>query len=182
MASTIHVSNAVIQSITSENNTTFVTISYIERTNGQRAENIVRLVVGRHTSILDENGNFIRVNSLTSGMTVDTVFSSAMTRSIPPQANAFMIRIVARPIPDNITNGRILEINRENRSFTATSDGNFSSIIRFNVPTNALIFNRNQRPITFSQLLPGMRVRVRHASFMTASIPPQTTALEIQVL
>ena len=29
---------------------------------------------------------------------------------------------------------------------------------------------------------PGLRVRVRHATFMTASIPPQTTAFEIQIL
>ena len=34
----------------------------------------------------------------------------------------------------------------------------------------------------FSRLFPGLRVRVRHANFMTASIPPQTTALEVRVI
>ena len=55
-------------------------------------------------------------------------------------------------------------------------------MIRFNVPEDVLIFDRLGRRINFSKLVPGMRVRVRHATFMTASIPPQTTAFEIRVL
>lgn len=38
------------------------------------------------------------------------------------------------------------------------------------------------RPMNFSGLVSGLRVRVRHAAFMTASIPPQTTAFEIRVV
>lgn len=86
------------------------------------------------------------------------------------------------PLSDNITTGRIINIDRENRSFTTISDGNLSSVIRFNVPMNVLILDRNRRIINFSRLVPGLRVRVRHASFMTSSIPPQTTAFEIRVL
>ena len=47
---------------------------------------------------------------------------------------------------------------------------------------NVTIIGRNGRQIPFSDLRVGMRVRVRHANFMTASIPPQTTAYEIWVL
>ena len=36
--------------------------------------------------------------------------------------------------------------------------------------------------IDFNGLVPGMRVEVRYANFMTNSIPPQTTALEVKVL
>ena len=182
MVSTLHITNAIIEEISSDNNTNFVTISYMDPSNRRRTEQTVRLVVGRNTSILDENGNFIPFTSLTSGMTVNVVFSSAMTRSNPPQASAFMIRVVNRPISDSITFGRILNIDRQNRSFTVIDDGNLSSVIRFNVPADALIFDRGRRPINFSWLIPGMRVRVRHASFMTASIPPQTTAFEVRVL
>ena len=112
----------------------------------------------------------------------NAVISSAMTRSIPPQATAFMIRIVRRPRQDNITVGRILDINRQNRSFTTISDKNFSSVIQFNVSSDAIILDRSGRRVNFSRLLPGMRVRIRHATFMTASIPPQTTAFEIRIL
>lgn len=83
---------------------------------------------------------------------------------------------------DNITIGRIINVDRESRSFTTISDRNLSSTIRFNVPMNARIFDMFGRPIPFHRLIPGLRVRVRHAAFMTASIPPQTTAFEIRVI
>lgn len=91
-------------------------------------------------------------------------------------------QIANRPMPDNITIGRIMDIDRGNRSFTTMSGRNPSSIIRFNVPTDALILNRFGRRMNFSNLMPGMQVWVRHATFMTASIPPQTTAFEIRVM
>ncbi len=85
------------------------------------------------------------------------------------------------PPQTNVTTGAILEIDRQNRSFTTISNGNPFSITRFNVPNNAFIFDRMGRPMDFNRLTPGMRVWVRHANFMTFSIPPQTTAFEIRV-
>lgn len=177
-----HISNGTIENITTENNANFVTISYTERQNNREVPRTVRLVVGRNTTVLDENGNFVPARTLATGMIVNAVVSSAMTRSIPPQTAAYLVRIVSRAMTDNIVTGRILEVDRENRSFTAAGDRNLSSIIRFNVPENAAIFGRGGREMNFSRLMPGMRVRVRHAPFMTASIPPQTTAFEIRVL
>lgn len=87
----------------------------------------------------------------------------------------------ACPPQNDITVGAILEVDRQNRSFTTISNGNPFSIIRFNVPNNAFIFDRFGRPLDFNRLIPGMRVWVRHANFMTFSIPPQTTAFEIRV-
>lgn len=87
-----------------------------------------------------------------------------------------------RPPRGNVTVGRIINIDRRNRSFTTISDGNVSSVIRFNVTPHALILTRDGVPVNFSRLRPGLRVRVRHANFMTASIPPQTTAFEIWIL
>lgn len=177
-----HISNGTIENITTENNTFFVTVSYNNRTNNRGTPQTARLVVGRNTTVLDENGNFVPASVLRTGMVVNAVVSSAMTRSIPPQTVAYLIRIVRRPMADNTTVGRILEVDRQNRSFTTASNINPASIIRFNVPENATIFGANGRRMNFSGLMPGMRVRVRHAAFMTASIPPQTTAFEIRVL
>ena len=180
--SIINISDATIDNISRKNNTTFVTISYTDCINCRPSAQILRLVVTNSTLILDENGNIIPVTDLRKGMTINAAYSSATTRSIPPQATAFMFRIVRRPIPDSITVGRIINIDNNNRSFTVLSDGNAPTVIQFNVPDNARIFGLNDRPINFTQLMPGMRVRVRHASFMTASIPPQTTAFEIRVI
>lgn len=180
-SATINVSDAVIEDISTDNNTTFVTISYTEDKNRRRNQT-VKLVVGNNTLVLNEAGNTIPTSALRTGMTVNAIFSSAMTRSIPPQANAFVIRIVRRPLSDEISTGRIINVDRKARTFTTMQDRDISSIIQFNVPTNARIFDIFGQPMNFSRLTPGLRVRVRHAAFMTASIPPQTTAFEIRVI
>lgn len=178
----INITNGTIEDISSERNATLITVTYMDGSGNRGNQQTVRLVVGPRTIILNTNEVPVPVSALREGMTINAFFSSAMTRSIPPQANAYLIEIVSRPQQDNITIGRILDIDRNNRSFSTISDRDFSSIIRFNVPEEARIFDRIGRPINFSRLSPGMRVWVRHANFMTASIPPQTTAFEIRVL
>lgn len=178
----LHITGGLIEEIDSDRNNTFVTISYTDCVNCNRRDQRVRLVVGNNTVIMDESGRRIPARELRVGMTVDATFSSAMTRSIPPQATAYMIRVVSRARQENVTEGRITDINRRNRSFITISDGRNTSVIQFNVSENTVILNSAGRPINFANLMPGMRVRVRHASFMTASIPPQTTAFEVRVL
>jgi len=177
-----HLTNGTIENITAERGTTLALVTYMGRLGNQRDEQTVRLVVGPRTVILNTRGEPIPASALRERMTINASFSSAMTRSIPPQATAYLIRIVGRPMPDNITIGRILDINRNNRSFTTMTDRDFSTVIRFNTSDNTRFFDRFGRPIEFSRLNPGMRVRVRHANFMTASLPPQTTAFEVRVL
>lgn len=178
----IHASNATIEEISSERGTTFVTITYADGSGGRRNEQTVRLIVNSRTLILNTNENPVPVTTLRVGMTINAVFSSAMTRSIPPQATAYLIEIVRRQSREEVTIGRILDINRNNRSFTTISDRDLSSIIRFNISENTRILDRFGRPVNFSRLTPGMRVQVWHANFMTASIPPQTTAFEVRIL
>ncbi len=181
--SIVRISDGVIENINRDSRNTLLTVTFTERINNRRTDQTIILVVSNNTTILDEHGRPTPAHTLGVGTTIDAVASSAMTRSIPPQSSAFFIRITNRPLPDDmITTGRIVDVDRQNRSFTTIHDGNPSSIIRFNVSENAIILNRNGRSIDFSRLTPGMRVRVRHATFMTASIPPQTTAFEIRVL
>ena len=182
MVSVNHISNGTIEEIRFDNNVAYITISYIDFINRRRTERTLTLAAGRNTTILDERGNFVPASTLRTGMMINAVTSSTMTRSIPPQTSAFLIRILSRPLSDVTTGGRIVDIDRQNRSFTAIADGNLSSVTRYNVDENARIIGRNGRPMNFSMLMPGMRVRIRHAAFMTASIPPQTTAFEIRVL
>lgn len=86
-------------------------------------------------------------------------------------------------VPANTIVGKILERDRKHRFLTVLSETDTPArVIRFAVPCDTPIINRAGRYISFSLLVPGMRVQVHHAVFMTASIPPQTTALEIKVL
>lgn len=178
------ITDGIIEEITSDNNTTFLTVTYSECTSCPGADQSVRLAVGNNTLILNENGFPMQARALEEGMTINAAFSSAMTRSIPPQSPAYVIRVVNRPMAENsqTTIGRIMDIDRQNRSFTTIGNRNLSSIVRFNVPEDARIFDRSGRPMDFSRLIPTMMVKVRHANFMTASIPPQTTAFDIWVL
>ena len=177
----VNISNAVIEEISSDRNTTFVTVRIRD---GRRGNETLRLVVSDRTMILNPNGRPVPVRELRVGMIVDATVSSAMTRSIPPQTAAYVIRIVRRPgqREEQISEGRILEIDRGRRNFTTIRDRELSTMIRFQVPENTPVFDRMGRPMDFAGLRPGMRVRVRHANFMTASIPPQTTAFEVRVL
>ncbi len=197
-STTINITNGIIETIESSQQNTLITVSYTELIDSRPANQSIRLVVNSNTFIVDERGSEITPRDLQTGMTINAIVSSAMTRSIPPQTNAFVIHVIrravrptppsperpnpGRPIPSETTTGRILNIDRQNRSFTTISDGNLSSIIKFNVPQNTVILGRNGTPINFSMLVPGLEVRIRHASFMTASIPPQTTAFEVRVL
>ena len=178
----LHFSRGTIEEIMAEGNNLLVTVSYRECRNCNQSEEKIRLVVGNSTVVVDESGYRVSENELVEGMVINANYSAAMTRSIPPQAVAYLIRIVSRPEALNVTIGRIIDVDRQNRSITTISDRNMSSVIRFIVPEDAVIQNLLGRPIRFSELVPGLRVRVHHAEFMTASIPPQTTAFEIRVI
>lgn len=175
----ISITNATITEVSSQGDTTFVTITYM---NEEGNEQTVKLAAGPQTIVLGTNGIPVPATILGEGMRVSATFSSAMTRSIPPQSTAYVIMITAWPLPEGITQGSILSVDRRNRSFILIDNNDASMAIQFNVPEDTLIYDRFGRPVNFSYLNPGLYVQVRHANFMTASIPPQTTALEIQVL
>ena len=184
----ITVERAMIDNVTvpGQNRSGSVTIVYRENQvvdggRGRRGNEIqtVQLNVGPNTRILDERGFQIRLRDLQEGMIVNAIFSAAMTRSLPPQAQAFQIQVVRRERQSQVTQGRIVDINNRDR-FIVTFRGQNGT--RFNVTPDTVITDENGQRIRFRDLRLGMRVRVTHANFMTASIPPQTTAFSIEVL
>ncbi len=176
------VSNAIIEHISFDRNAGLVTISYNNCPNCRNQNHQIVLIVNNNTVILNEVGVQISFRELTIGMMINAVFSSAMTRSIPPQAQAFQIQVISRIPSYETTTGRIIQIDSQNQAVTTMSDFTPSSVIRFNLSPDTVILNQRGRAIPFSRLMPGLRVRIQHASFMTASIPPQTTAFVIQML
>ena len=184
----IRVEDAVIEEIFHENRTSFVTISYgvLGDFNTINME-LVRLVVDGNTIIRNRRGRRISIRDLNVGNVVDASFSTAMTRSIPPQSRAFMITVVrenVNPLPvfPNIVEDRIMEVDR-NYNFLITGNQNdIMSQMRFVVDNSTDIFDRRGNRIRLRNLRPGQMVRVEHADFMTMSIPPQTTAFRIWVI
>lgn len=178
----ISILGGLIEEISANGDNTLVTISYSNCPACNQRDKQIVLVVGNRTLIYDEEGNRILPENLKRGMLINAVFSSTMTRSIPPQANAYRIRVVRRPENEGITEGRIIDIDRQDRSFTLLSNSDATTILRVVVPESAVIKDIFGRQIPFSNLVAGVRVRVRHAAYMTASLPPQTTAYEVQII
>lgn len=143
---------------------------------------VLRLVVSRQTRIINQDGREVLPRRLREGMRIDALISAAMTRSNPPQSRAFQILIVEEPERRMVTVGRILNVDVRNQFILTVNQGNLSNTIRFNVNANTVILGPDGRRITLQNLFPGVRVRVEHASFMTASIPPQTLAFVIRVI
>ena len=180
--SVTRVFSAVIENVSRERNTTLVTISFNNCPRCDDPSDTVRLLVNQDTVILDEQCQNIRAGELESGMTVDASFSTAMTRSLPPQAQAYYIQIRGNSGQTETTTGRIVDINVRDNSILVLRNQNPTSAIRFNLTNDTEILDRSGRSIRLSALRPGMRVRVEHADFMTASLPPQTTAYTIQIM
>ena len=176
------ITNGTIEEVETGRNGSFVLVSYRDCPNCGRQDQTIRLNVSNNTVIMDESSERIPLRDLRTGMTVNAAFSNATTRSIPPQAAAYVIQVVGRPRNEGVSVGRIVDVDRRGRSFTTVSDGNLSSVMRFNLSDDAQILNPMGRPMNFENLVPGLRVRVRHANFMTMSIPPQTTAFEVRVI
>jgi hypothetical protein len=91
----IRVQDALIEEINIRNRTGYVTISY-----GVLGEfsmihmELVTLIVSHDTIIQNQFGQKLSLRDLREGMVIDAEFSSAMTRSIPPQSRAFRITVL----------------------------------------------------------------------------------------
>ena len=90
----VYITNGTIIETSNERNTFFITVNYIECQQCQQVEQTVRLNVTPCTVILNRNNMPIPASRLRTGMTINAAFSPTMTRSLPPQANAFEIQVV----------------------------------------------------------------------------------------
>lgn len=179
----IRVFDAIIEEINFVNRVGYVTISYgIPGDFNMIHMELVTLIVSQDTEIRNESGRLLSMRDLREGMLVDAVFSSAMTMSIPPQARAFSITVKNRVNPSEVTVDNVLRVDTRNNFLYTGTFNNRASQIRFVITNTTVILDRRGRRINLRDLRVGETVRVEHANFMTASIPPQTTAFSVQVL
>jgi hypothetical protein len=178
----IRAENAVIENISMDNRTGFVTISYRDTNDYCMNEQVVILSVDRETVIRDAFGNPMSLRDLRQGMVVDAEFSAIMTRSMPPQSRAFRITVIDSIEESSVTEGRVIDVDLRNRFLLAGNPNDIYSQIRFVITDSTVIRDRRGRQISLRDLRTGDFVRVVHANFMTMSIPPQTTAYEVDVL
>ncbi len=178
----VRVRDAFIEDITRDRNSAQVTISYGEMGDFNVLHMmVVVLIVGPTTVILNESGREIPLRDLRVGMTIDAQFSRAMTASQPPQARAYRITVVNH-MDYEVKTDRIVLVDDRNNYFITGNPSDVNSQIRFNVFDETVILDRRGNRVCLCNLRPGLMVRVEHATYMTFSIPPQTTAFKVQVL
>ncbi len=181
----MRIENALVEEVSQTNrNTGFILVSYAVRAarGGTRIE-LLRLNISRNTAVLNSRGLPMCLCDIRKGMWIDTLFSPVMTRSNPPQTNAFLV-VVRREVPPsrNVTTDRIAFIDTNNNFLYTGNPNNINSQTRFVITNNTTILNRNGNTVRLSSLRPGQMVRITHANFQTASIPPQTTAFLVQLI
>ena len=184
----------------------FIIISYAAKDPDIAAGNkrinteILRLNIGRGTIITNQFYRPLNIGEINTGMVIDAEFSQTMTKSLPPQTNAY--RIIVRQcenekespktpegpkkpekLPEELTaTGRIARIYLQNSDIITGSKFNIYRQMLFNVTDDTVILDRRGGSIPLSALRPGLYIRIKHAAFKTASIPPQALSYKIQVL
>lgn len=143
---------------------------------------LIQLNIGWDTILINLYGESISLCNIIKGDRVNATFSKLMTRSIPPQSNAYRIIALTATPSIQVTIGRILMIDPTQNVLYTGNPYNDNDQMRFTLSsaTNITDFNGNQIQIT--QLKLGQLVRVEHANFQSSSIPPQTTAFLIEQL
>lgn len=180
---TMWVSEALIEEIVHDNEISYVTVSYGVWDGGTMTHmDRVILVVFEDTIILDPFGQSISMGDLRKGMIIDADFSYIMTRSIPPQSRAY--RIIVKSKQEDIIEktDRVLNIDIRNNFLYTGPANDLIRQMRYVITDSTLIRDRIGNRIGLKDLKPGQMVRVEHAIFQTASIPPQTTAFSVQLL
>lgn len=182
----LRVENALAEDVVMQTeNTGFMVISYAAAEPDHTISiQTLRLNVNRHTAILNSFGQTVCLCEIRKGMWIDAVFSPMMTRSIPPQSSAFLI-MIRRGNPASgttVTTDKIAWIDFDNRFLYTGNRNDINSQIRFTISDTTVITDRSGKPFSLRFLRPGQMVRITHADFQTAGIPPQTNAYHIQLI
>ncbi len=142
----LRVDNALVEEVFTNNNdnqTGYVLISYgVEDQNDMIRIDILRLNVGKDTIIINEFGETICLCELRREMRIDAEFSSAMTRSIPPQSRAYRIMVRTEELSINVTTDRVVSVDIGNSFFLTGNPYDMNDQIRFSVGDATILLHQ----------------------------------------
>ncbi|MGL6221877.1 MAG: hypothetical protein ACRC36_27885 [Lacrimispora sphenoides] len=184
VGSILHIENALVEDVfTSNSRTGYVLVSYAAPGRNEMINiELLQLNVDWDTILINQFGDSISLCTVRKGMWINAEFSAAMTRSIPPQTKAFRIVAFLQMPAYRTTTDWIVSVDVANGFLVTGNPDDETDQMRFVVSRATEILDQNNNPIRFSSLQPGQLVRVEHANFQTASIPPQSTAYRIQLV
>jgi len=184
VGSILQINNALVEDVyTSNSRTGYVIVSYSAPGQNEMVYiELLQLNIGWDTILVNQFGDPISLCTINKGMWVNAEFSSAMTKSIPPQSKAYrMVAILQKPL-FRITTDRIVSVDAQNGFLNTGNPVDKADQMRFIVSQATEILDQNNNPIPLSSLKPGQLVKIEHANFQTASIPPQSIAYRIKMI
>ncbi|MHB1151165.1 MAG: hypothetical protein ACYCWE_01990 [Eubacteriales bacterium] len=150
---------------------------------------LLRLNVNRNTIIINRNGRNINLRRIRPGMYIDAEFSYAWTRSIPPQAAAYRIRVQSRlqepeetPPGPPVARDQVVRVDLRNSILITGDRFDINRQMRYIVTDQTQILDRRGRRIPLRSLSPGQWVEITYAEISITIFPRQTTAFRIQLL
>ncbi|SET97610.1 hypothetical protein [Lacrimispora sphenoides] len=184
VGSILRIENALVEDVfTSNSRTGYVLVSYAAPGRNEMINiELLQLNVDWDTILVNQFGDSISLCTVRKGMWINAEFSAAMTRSIPPQTKAFRIVAFVQMPAYRTTTDWIVSVDVANGFLVTGNPDDETDQMKFVVSRATEILDQNNNPIRFSSLQPGQLVRVEHANFQTASIPPQSTAYSIQLV
>lgn len=180
----IHVENALIEEVAANNEKSGYVLISFEIYDEHDMSNLqeVRLNIGNNTIIIEEDGTSLNLNNLNEGMRIDADFSAMMTRSIPPQSNAYRIVVLREDSSVYVTTDRVVNVDVDNNFLLTGNPYDMNDQMVFTISDETVLLDQNNNPISLEQIQPGQMVEVEHAIFQTLSIPPQSPAYVVQVI
>lgn len=153
---------------------------------GMRGEVIVYLA--DDTVITKDDGTAASIEDITPETTVKVQYSEAMTMSIPPQTTAIAVEI---PAIGTETDGeqeasavKTVTVNSlvdgENYSGVNVTDPDLGEVIVLFDENTA--FTKNGEAASSEDVAEGSVIEVEYSPAMTASMPPQTTAVTVNIV
>lgn len=153
-------------------------------------QNYISLRITENTTITKDNAA-ITLDQLQPGMTIAATHGEASTRSLPPTAETFTLRVlkeaeVTTPENGTLENVEILEVNETEQGYSllvATENGTETQQIILHISEDTSIkHEKDKRIYKANDLTKGMKLNVVHGPVMALSLPGQTTAIEIIIL
>lgn len=179
------VENALVEStFSSMGECTCLLISYIRPgTEMMEFIELLRLIITTNTVILDSSGSPTDSSAIHKGMYIDAIYSPVMTRSIPPQSNAFLIIVKDDHLSSlEITMDQIVEVDIENSCLYTGSTDDVSSRIRFTISDKTFIRDQTGIPADIRYPQAGQNARIIHAALKKNDVLHEIPALYIQLI
>ena len=184
--SNVELNEAVILNVDAETNQ----VEVLPAGEEDLPQNYISLRITESTTITKDDAA-ITLDQLQPGMTIAATHGEASTRSLPPTAETFTLRVLKEAevtTPENVTleNVEILEVNQTEQGYSllvATENGTETQQIILHISEDTSIkHEKDKRIYKANDLTKGMKLNVVHGPAMTLSLPGQATAVEIVIL